>query len=158
LQQGNNNFSGWKHSYLCIFGNVSHYFLAPEACFLYADKNPHVLSSLPSSASTSSFTDARGVLMSLQPVVASLVGRSIEDAGLRGQPDAFLVAIDRGTETLHAVAPTEVLQANDILWFAGTADGVILLRKIPGVVTGSLFLSVDSSSNGTEVNVAELQG
>lgn len=61
-----------------------------------------------------------------------IAGKSIEAAGLRGLPDAFLVAIDRGATTLHAVAPTEVLQAGDVLWFAGSTEGVITLRKIPG--------------------------
>lgn len=42
------------------------------------------------------------------------------------------MAIERGATTLHAVAPTEVLQAGDVLWFAGSTDGVITLRKIPG--------------------------
>jgi len=62
-----------------------------------------------------------------------IAGKSIESAGLRGLPDAFLVAIDRGATTLHAVAPSEVLQAGDVLWFAGSTEGVISLRKIPGV-------------------------
>ena len=64
-----------------------------------------------------------------------IAGKSIEAAGLRGLPDAFLVAIDRGATTLHAVAPTEVLQAGDVLWFAGSTEGVITLRKIPGKLT-----------------------
>jgi hypothetical protein len=62
-----------------------------------------------------------------------LAGKTIEAAGLRGLPDVFLVAIERNTTTLHAVAPSEVLLAGDILWFAGSAEGVITLRKIPGV-------------------------
>ena len=54
---------------------------------------------------------------------------------MRGLADTFLVAIERGNATLHAVAPTEVLLAGDILWFAGSTEGVITLRKIPGMPT-----------------------
>lgn len=62
-----------------------------------------------------------------------IAGKTIEAAGLRGLADAFLVAIERGNTTLHAVAPTEVLMPGDILWFAGSTEGVISLRKIPGM-------------------------
>jgi hypothetical protein len=34
-------------------------------------------------------------------------------------PNAFLAAIDRNGTTLHAVSPDEVLEVDDILWFAG---------------------------------------
>ena len=40
-------------------------------------------------------------------------------AGLRMLPNAFLAAIDRNGTTLHAVSPDEVLEVDDILWFAG---------------------------------------
>jgi TrkA-C domain len=73
--------------------------------------------------------NGRAVLPGLR---GSMVGKSIEAAGLRGLSDAFLVALERGGRTLHAVGPSEVLQAGDVLWFAGSADGVISLRKIPG--------------------------
>jgi hypothetical protein len=69
---------------------------------------------------------------------AGLEGKSIVDAGLRGLPDAFLVAIERGPRTLHAVAPTEILQADDVLWFAGSSQGLISLRKIPGLLSIAL--------------------
>lgn len=63
----------------------------------------------------------------------AIAGKTIEEAGLRGLADTFLVAIERGNTTLHAVAPTEVLQLGDVLWFAGSTGGVITLRKIPGM-------------------------
>lgn len=50
-----------------------------------------------------------------------LVGKTVQRSGLRQLPNAFLVAIDRGATTLHAVSPDEVLEADDILWFAGEA-------------------------------------
>jgi Trk K+ transport system NAD-binding subunit len=112
---------------LCIFDSVC--LKVGSSC---AEKAPRRLNGLSAFPSTSSITDTRGMLLSLQPGVSRLVGKRIDDAGLRGQPDAFLVSIDRGSTTLHAVAPSEVLQAGDILWFAGNADGIILLRKVPG--------------------------
>lgn len=39
--------------------------------------------------------------------------------GLRQLPNAFLTSIDRGGSTIHAVAPDEVLEEGDVLWFAG---------------------------------------
>lgn len=67
-------------------------------------------------------------------VGGSLVGKTIESAGLRGLPDVFLVAIERANGTmLHAVPPTEVLESGDVLWFAGGTNAVISLRKVPGM-------------------------
>jgi K+/H+ antiporter YhaU regulatory subunit KhtT len=72
----------------------------------------------------------------------TVAGKTVAAAGLRGLPDAFLVAIERGNTTLHAVAPTEVLKDGDILWFTGSAEGMIALRKIPGAtVLPSCILS-----------------
>jgi hypothetical protein len=48
-----------------------------------------------------------------------LAGKSVQKSGLRQLPNAFLVAIDRDSKTLHAVSPDEVLEVDDILWFAG---------------------------------------
>jgi uncharacterized protein with PhoU and TrkA domain len=52
-----------------------------------------------------------------------LVGKTVQKSGLRQLPNAFLVAIDRGATTLHAVSPDEVLEADDVLWFAGEGPG-----------------------------------
>lgn len=83
------------------------------------------------------------------------MGRSIESSGLRGLPGLFLISIERhdGT-TITAVSsegacPTpppcahacrgvltrevEVLQVDDVLWFAGERSAVSTLRRIPGL-------------------------
>ncbi len=52
-------------------------------------------------------------------VTRFLAGKTVQKAGLRMLPNAFLVAVDRRGTTLHAVAPDEVLEAGDVLWFAG---------------------------------------
>ena len=96
---------------------------------------------LPTSSSAASLGDAAGgVFKQLRQGGGSLVGKSIEGAGLRGLPDVFLVTIERGAHALHAVAPSEVLQAGDVLWFAGSTDGVISLRKIPGAALNAQTL------------------
>lgn len=66
--------------------------------------------------------------------VGTVAGKSIAAAGLRGLPDAFLVTLERGDTTLHAVQPSTVLQAGDVLWFAAGTEGIISLRKIPGAL------------------------
>lgn len=64
---------------------------------------------------------------------SSVVGKTIEKAGLRNLPGAYLAEIDRNGNLLTAVAPTEVLQANDRLVFTGIVDSVVDLQKIRGL-------------------------
>lgn len=63
-----------------------------------------------------------------------LSGKTVQRSGLRQLPSAFLVAIERGGITLHAVAPDEVLQEGDILWFATNAGSVRFIRNTPGLI------------------------
>jgi len=62
-----------------------------------------------------------------------LVGKTIEEAGLRHLQGVYLVEIDRGGHVLPAVSPQERLQANDQLIFVGVIDSVIDLQKIRGL-------------------------
>lgn len=62
-----------------------------------------------------------------------LSGNTIQKSGLRQLPSAFLVAVERGETTLHAVSPEEVLQEGDILWFATSASSVRFIRNTPGL-------------------------
>ena len=62
-----------------------------------------------------------------------LVGKSIEEAGLRHLPGMYLMEIDREGEVMAAVASTERLKAKDRLVFVGVVESVIDLRKIPGL-------------------------
>ena len=63
-----------------------------------------------------------------------VVGKTIEKAGLRNLPGAYLMEIDRNGHILAAVSPTEELKANDRLVFAGVVDSVVDLQKIRGLM------------------------
>ena len=77
-----------------------------------------------------------------------LVGRSIEEAGLRHLDNLFLMEIDRGGHVLPAVEPTERLEAGDRLVFVGVIDSVVELQKIRGLrpATDQVFKLVDPRS------------
>jgi di/tricarboxylate transporter len=73
---------------------------------------------------------------SLEMLVESgspLLGRTIEEAGLRGLEGLFLMEIDRGGHVMAAVAPTERLETGDRLVFVGAVDSVVELQKIRGL-------------------------
>jgi di/tricarboxylate transporter len=63
-----------------------------------------------------------------------LIGKSVEAAGLRQLPGAFLAEIERGPTVLPAVAPTEKLHAGDRLLFVGVVDSVAELLRLRGLV------------------------
>lgn len=63
-----------------------------------------------------------------------LVGKSIEDAGLRQLPGLFLIEIERGEQVMAAVSSEEILQANDRLVFAGILDSVMDLQRTRGLI------------------------
>jgi di/tricarboxylate transporter len=63
-----------------------------------------------------------------------LVGRTVEAAGLRSLPGAFLAEIERADTILPAVAPTEQLQAGDRLLFVGAVDSMADLMRVRGLV------------------------
>ena len=92
----------------------------------------------PAASSNPTATDAdvlvgREFMLPMEVVSASLAGQTVEQAGLRGLPDGFLVSIEREGTMLHAVAPTETLHLGDILWFACRADSVVSIRRVPGL-------------------------
>ncbi|MFM8803974.1 MAG: SLC13 family permease, partial [Planctomycetia bacterium] len=80
-----------------------------------------------------------------------LVGRSIEEAGLRGLDGLFLMEIDRGGHVMAAVSPTERLEAGDRLVFVGVVDSVVELQKIRGLrpATDQVFMLDDPRSERT---------
>ncbi len=88
------------------------------------------------------FGDPReySVEMMVEPDGA-LVGKSIEQAGLRQLPNTFLAEIERGGEILAAVAPDVVLRADDRLVFVGVVGAVVDLQKTRGLkpATNQIF-------------------
>ncbi|MBI1390879.1 MAG: TRAP transporter large permease subunit [bacterium] len=62
-----------------------------------------------------------------------LVGRTIEQAGLRNLPGLFLMEIDRGGRVMPAVGPHETLEENDRLVFVGIVDSIVDLQKTRGL-------------------------
>ena len=62
-----------------------------------------------------------------------LVGRTVEDAGLRHLPGLYLVEIERQGTILPAVGPRERLQGEDRLVFVGVVDSVVDLRRMRGL-------------------------
>lgn len=63
-----------------------------------------------------------------------LIGRNLEEAGLRNLPGAFLAEIERGGTVLPAVSPRVRLQADDRLLFVGVVDSVVDLVRVRGLV------------------------
>ncbi|MFZ5830293.1 MAG: SLC13 family permease [Planctomycetota bacterium] len=63
-----------------------------------------------------------------------LVGKTIEEAGLRHLRGLFLIEIDRDDEVITPVTPTDVIRAGDRLVFTGIVTTIVDLVKIPGLV------------------------
>jgi di/tricarboxylate transporter len=79
--------------------------------------------------------DARQYTVEMQVLPGSQVdGLTIEQAGLRHLPGAYLSAIERDGETLVAVGPDQRLRAGDRLVFVGIVDSVVDLQRIRGLV------------------------
>jgi len=62
-----------------------------------------------------------------------LVGKTVEQAGLRHLPNLYLAAINRDTQTISAVGPQTQLQGNDHLRFVGVVDSILDLQRIKGL-------------------------
>ncbi len=63
-----------------------------------------------------------------------LVGKTIEQAGLRHLSGVYLMEIDRDGELLPAVSSEERLHAKDQVVFVGVVDSVVDLQKVRGLV------------------------
>jgi di/tricarboxylate transporter len=63
-----------------------------------------------------------------------LVGKTVEDAGLRGLQRIYLVEIERRGSIVSAVPSEERLQSGDRLVFVGETDAVVDLLRINGLV------------------------
>ena len=81
-----------------------------------------------------------------------IVGKSIEDAGLRQLPGLYLAEIERGDHLIPAPPPSWILSGGDILSFAGILESVVDLRKIRGLVpaTDQVHKVTAKSGSGDE--------
>lgn len=66
---------------------------------------------------------------------SELIGRSVEDNGLRHLESLFLVEVIRQEQLISPVSPTEVLQVNDRLIFSGDITKVMQLSQFSGLET-----------------------
>ncbi len=64
-----------------------------------------------------------------------LVGRSIEEAGLRRLSGLYIAEIQRSTGEISPAKPQERLRPNDVLILVGALESVVDLRKIRGLAT-----------------------
>ena len=62
-----------------------------------------------------------------------LVGKTIEDARLRGLKGLFLVHIERGDQVIGPVPPSETMRAEDQLFFTGMVSTIVDLKAIRGL-------------------------
>lgn len=63
-----------------------------------------------------------------------LIGKTVEEAGLRHLRGLFLVEIDREGDAITPVTPHDTIHAGDRLIFTGIVSTIIDLEKIPGLV------------------------
>jgi di/tricarboxylate transporter len=70
-----------------------------------------------------------------------IANRTIEEAGLRQLPGAYLMEIEREGEVIPMVGPQQRLEAGDQLVFVGVVDSIVELQKIRGLrpATDQLF-------------------
>lgn len=70
-----------------------------------------------------------------------LVGKTVEEAGLRHLGHVYLIEVDRAGMPYPAVPPTFVLGASDRLVFVGVVDSVVELQRMPGLLpaAGQVF-------------------
>ncbi|CAI9430282.1 Na(+)/dicarboxylate symporter [Candidatus Ornithobacterium hominis] len=57
------------------------------------------------------------------------IGKTVQEAGLRNLQRVYLVEIDRGGKLISPVAPEEVLESTDRLFFAGDTTGIVEIVK-----------------------------
>ena len=71
--------------------------------------------------------------MLVQPT-CPLVGKTVEQAGLRQLPGLFLIEIARDKEIITPVTPDDIIKADDRMVFTGVVQTIADLERIPGLV------------------------
>jgi di/tricarboxylate transporter len=79
-----------------------------------------------------------------------IIGKTIEEAGLRNLPGLYIVEIRRETQSLTAVSPDEILEADDVLVFAGETETIAeMINSDTGLVLSQVGMF--SKKRHTEV-------
>ncbi len=84
---------------------------------------------------------------------SKIIGKTIEEAGLRNLPGLYIVEISRGNHTLSAVSPTVILQEGDILVFAGDTETI---AEMINADTGLALTQVGMFSKRSSTAVLEV--
>ncbi len=63
-----------------------------------------------------------------------LIGKTVQNAGLRNLPGLFLIEIGRAEETITPVSPQDFIKSGDRLVFTGVVTTIADLERIPGLV------------------------
>jgi di/tricarboxylate transporter len=63
-----------------------------------------------------------------------MVGKTVEEAGLRQLPGLFLIEINRNGDVVTPVTPRDIIHVRDRLIFTGVVSTIIDLEKIPGLI------------------------
>lgn len=86
-------------------------------------------------AAVSTADDPRQYTVEMQVDPAGpLVGRTIEEAGLRNLPGLYIAEIQREDDVITAAKPNEKLRGDDALILVGALDSVVDLRKTRGLI------------------------
>jgi len=86
------------------------------------------------------------IAVRIESTARNFIGKTAVESGLRSLPGLFLVSIER-TRSAAATAgvgespadrttvidPSEPLEANDVMWYAGGASAIASLRRVPGL-------------------------
>ena len=67
------------------------------------------------------------------PADSPLIGKSIEQAGLRHLPGLYIIEVIRNQIIIPAVSPKEILQDGDRLVFIGMIDSIVDLHRLRGL-------------------------
>ncbi|WP_367154838.1 SLC13 family permease [Methylomonas sp. HYX-M1] len=116
---------------------------------------------LPANGSAQSRQHAPYFLEARVAEHSPLIGRSVEQNGLRGMQGLFLVEMVRDGHLLSPVRPTDLLEARDILLFSGSLDKVQELQRYPGLEIFGNDVDALFADNLLEVVIAhssELEG
>jgi len=99
-------------------------------------------------------TDQRNYIVETKIEETSpLIGKKVQEAGLRNLNDLFLVEIFRKDQLISPVGPEELLCTNDLLYFAGDTSRISDLVENPKL--GLCFPKTEKFNLGNELDIVE---